>query len=157
MRVRSDIVVVYVVRPDERAAGHEFLQLRRAPGDFMSGTWQTISGRIEGDESAAEAALRELREEAGLRPSEFYRLGVTNSFYMMVDDAIWNCSTWCAIVSRADAIRLDGEHDAWRWIPRSEINTVFMWPTDRLALDHLCRDILDDGLCKPFLRVTLSD
>lgn len=157
MKIRNDIVVVYVVRPDETGLGHEFLQLRRSPGDLMGGTWQTVSGRIEPTETAVEAALRELKEESGLVPRELYRLGVINSFYMDMDDSIWQCATFCALVDRQAQLQMDGEHDSARWVPRDRIEREFMWPTDRSALSHLCRDILDDGLCKPFLRVTLSD
>ena len=47
----------------------EYLLIRRAPDDpLYPGLWQFVSGRVEEGEKAHEAALRELREEAGDRP-----------------------------------------------------------------------------------------
>ena len=50
MRVRYDMVACFVVRPGEKQGAAEFLQLRRAAGDFMGGAWSTVRGRIEPDE-----------------------------------------------------------------------------------------------------------
>jgi hypothetical protein len=44
MRLRYDVVQCYVFR-HAYGGGTEFLQLRRAPGEYLAGTWQTIYGR----------------------------------------------------------------------------------------------------------------
>ncbi len=155
MRIRTDIVTCYAVRPTADGSSHEFLQLRRKLDDFMGGTWQAVSGGIEEGETAWQAALRELREEAGLVPVEFYRLSVMNTFYVAEQDAIWNSVPFCAMVDPAAVVQINEEHDAVRWIPREQVGEQFMWATDRNAIAELCRTILDDGLGKPFLRIPL--
>src|SRR5436305_1491279 len=97
MRIRHDMITCYVVRKD--GDSHQFLQLRRIPHDFMGGTWQAISGGIEPEETAWQAALRELNEEAGLMPIEFYRLPVVNTFYIAEHDTLWHTVPFCAIVA----------------------------------------------------------
>jgi dATP pyrophosphohydrolase len=155
MIVRHDMIVCYIVRPDESLASHEFLQLRRVPGDFMGGTWQTVSGRIEEGEKAWQAALRELKEEAGLTPIEFYQLDYVETFYIAADDTLWQRPGFCAIVERDEAVKLNEEHDDFRWVAREKVDESFMWPGERAAIGELCREILDNGRAKPYLRIAL--
>jgi dihydroneopterin triphosphate diphosphatase len=153
MRVRYDMVQCHVVRP----AGNswEFLQLQRAPGDYMSGTWQVVHGTSEGNETAWQAALRELREETSLIPVEFYKLDLVDTFYIAGIDTMYHCPVFCAIVSPDAAVRLNEEHTDFRWIERSCIDRQFMWPSDRRAVIEIGREILDDGPAKAYLRITI--
>ena len=155
MNVRFDMVSCFVVRPDEPAHSYKFLQLRRAAHDFMGGAWSTVRGTIEPGETAWGAALRELREEAGLVPAEFYQLDTVDLFYLHGDDTLWHCPGFCALVARDASIMLNPEHDAFRWIDRARAGRDFMWPGERAQIAELCREILDNGPAKPYLRITL--
>jgi dihydroneopterin triphosphate diphosphatase len=156
MLLRTDMVKCFVARPDNTGGGHEFLQLHRRPGDLFGNTWQPISGGIEPGESPAAAALRELREEAGLKPLEFYQLNGLCSFYIAGQDTMWHCVQYCAIIAGSSAVTLNDEHDAWRWIGRGEAMTHFMWPGDKAAIQEICQEILDGGLAKEFMRVKMA-
>ena len=149
------MVQCYVVRLGE-TGGHEILQMRRAPNDFMGGCWQTVFGKIEGEETAWQAAIRELREETSLVPIEFYQLDTVNTFYLAADDSIWLCPSFCAVVDRHAQLQLNEEHDAARWIKRDEADSAFLWPGERAALVEMCREILDDGPAKQYLRIKLD-
>ena len=70
MKTRSDMVTVFVLRPDQSGDSWEFLQLQRAKDDYMGGTWQIIRGGSNPGEHMVAAALREMREETGLSPQE---------------------------------------------------------------------------------------
>ena len=156
MKVRYDMVTCYVVRPAAAAAagaGHELLQLRRAPGEALAGAWAVVRGSIESGETAWAATLRELKEETGLVPLEFYQLDVLDSFYLAAADSVLHCPGFCAVVGRAAAVVLNEEHDAFRWVDRSRIDRDFLWPGERAQLAELCREILDDGPAKPYLRI----
>lgn len=152
MKARYDMIQCYVVR-NAANSGHEFLQLRRAAGDFMGGTWQSVYGGIKPGETAWQAAIRELREETGLSPLEFYQLDTVNTFYLAHDDCIWHCPGFCAIVDPQSDITLNEEHDASRWLTRDEFLAGLMWPGERLACAELCREILDNGPAKSHLRI----
>lgn len=152
MKVRYDIVQCYVIRK-AYGGGHEFLQLRRVPDDFMGGHWTTVSGGILEGETAWQAALRELKEETGLVPTEFYQLDSVNTFYMAHDDAIWNCPNFCAVVPMEADVRLNEEHDAYRWLPRVSYIQQILWPGERTACAELCREIIDNGPAKSLLRL----
>src|SRR5262245_8219795 len=153
MNVRHDMVSVFVARFSPDGRSHEFLQLRRAAEDYMGNTWQIVRGGVEPNESYARAALREMREESGLQPMELYRLGSVESFYTAFDDTLWHSVAFCAIVSREATVKLNDEHDDFRWIGRDRIENETMWASERMALRDLFRDILDDGTAKAYLRV----
>ena len=155
MNLRYDMVNCYVVRPGEAGGAHELLQLRRAPGEVLAGAWTPVRGGIEKGETAWQAALRELREETGLAPLEFYQLDTIDLFYLVAGDSLWHVPGFCAVVGRDAAVVLNEEHDAHRWTPRAHIDSDFLWPGERAQLAELCREILDDGPAKPHLRVPL--
>jgi dihydroneopterin triphosphate diphosphatase len=157
MRERNDMVVCYIVRPTADGASHEFLQMRRRADDYMGGTWQTVYGTSEAGETAWQAALRELHEEAGLSPTEFYRIDCVQTFYTAVNDTLWHAVPFAAIVRREDEVRMNEEHDAARWIARDAINDAFMWETDRACIGLLCRDVLDGSAAKPYLKIEVND
>ena len=152
MNVRYDKIQCHVVRR-AYSGGHELLQLRRAARDFMGGTWQNVYGGIREGETAWQTAIRELHEETGLKPLEFYQLDTVNTFYLAADDSIWNCPGFCAIVPSEAAITLNEEHDAFRWLSREQYAANLIWPGERLACVELYREILDNGPSKPFLRI----
>jgi dihydroneopterin triphosphate diphosphatase len=156
MNVRHDMIAVFVVRPDERGNGYEFLQLHRASSEYMAGVWGIIRGGVEPGEAGASAALRELREESGLTPGEFFRLGTVETFYLDAGDAIWHSAAFCAIVSRDQGVVLNEEHVEHRWVHRDRIDAETMWASERIVLRDLCRDILDGGIARPHLRIPLG-
>jgi dihydroneopterin triphosphate diphosphatase len=156
MQVRYDMVSCYVVCPGPSAGSSEFLQLRRSPGKYLAGAWSTVRGKIEAGEKAWQATLRELREEAGIAPAELYQLDTVDIFYLWGDDTLWHCPGFCAVVDREIEITLNDEHDAMRWVPRDEISAKFIWPGERAQLAELCREVLDNGPAKAYLRIPLS-
>jgi hypothetical protein len=78
---------------------------------------------------------------------------MVNTFYIFEGDNLFHAVPFCAIVSADAAVKLNDEHDAFRWIARNQIEDSFMWATDRAALAELCKTILDDGAAKPYLRI----
>jgi 8-oxo-dGTP pyrophosphatase MutT (NUDIX family) len=156
MNVRYDMVACYVVRPGAEDRPHEFLQILRAEADYMGGTWQTVYGTAAPDEPLWQAAARELREETGLAPVEFYRLATVRSFYTPHNDTVWHVSPFCAVVKRSAALVLNDEHTAVRWVPRDAAVEGFMWATDRETAAEICRDVLDAGPAKRYLRIDLA-
>jgi dATP pyrophosphohydrolase len=147
-------VSCFVVRSTS-SGSHEFLQMLRVRSKYMGGTWQLVTGGIDEGETAWQAALRELREETGLVPIEFYQVDVLNTFYLAKTDTISMSPMFCAIVPCDARITLNDEHTDFRWVPRSEIESRIMWPGERAALKELCCEILDDGPAKPYLKIEI--
>lgn len=150
------MIVLFVIR-QTTTGGHEFLQLRRAAGEFMAGTWQIVRGSTEPGETALAAALRELAEETGLRPIECYALCSVESFFLASRDAILHLPAFCAIVDPAAPVVLNDEHDAYRWTPSGDMAANVTWASERTVLREVMEDILGDGIAKPYLRVHLGE
>jgi dATP pyrophosphohydrolase len=153
MKIRYDMICCLVIRPDECGNTHEHLQLLRSKSDFMGGTWQPINGEIEPDETAVDAALRELREETNLVPLEFYKLNHVDIFLIAQTDTLWHRIQFCAIVGRDAKITLNSEHDDFRWISDKDAEASFMWPGDRHAVREIREEVLNQSLAKPYLRI----
>lgn len=147
-------VVVLIVRPN--ASGYQLLMARRAEGKYMGGTWQLISGGLEPHETAWQAALREMQEETGLVPSEFYRLSTATTFYRPDNDSLNIAPMFCAIVPGDAAVTINAEHTEYVWVDVDEAASKLMWPSDLQALGETRTVILADGIAKPYLRINLG-
>lgn len=145
-------VVTLILRP--AATGHQLLMARRAEGKYMGGTWQLISGGIENDETAWQAALREMWEETGLAPREFYRLSTLTQFYRPDNDSLNTAPMFCALVDEHARVTINPEHSAYEWIDVDAAASRLMWPSDLQALDEVRSVILNEGIAKPFMRVS---
>ena len=89
MTLRPDLVDAWIFRlVDGRP---QVLMLRRSAVKVLSGLWQGVSGRVEGDESVVDAVLREVREETGIGPDAIeglYSLDFVASFLWEPLDAV---------------------------------------------------------------------
>ena len=144
-------VAVFVVRP--AASGHELLLGLRAEGRYMGGTWQLITGGIEPNETAWQAALREVDEETDLVVRELYRLSHLTQFYRVDNDAICVAPMFCAVVDEGAETTMNPEHTSLQWVPIAEAAARLMWPGDRAALEQVRSEIIGNGQAKPHLRI----
>ena len=147
-------VSCFAVRPTAYGS-HEFLQVLRTRGKYMGDTWQLVTGGIDAGETAWQAALRELQEETSLVPAEFYQVDVINTFYLAQTDSISMSPMFCALVPQDAQVKLNHEHTDFRWVPRGEMESRIMWPGERAAFVELCREILDNGPAKAYLKIEI--
>jgi dATP pyrophosphohydrolase len=135
------VVDVYPYRYE--SVNPEFLLLRRADGTTYAGQWRMVGGKIEGDETAWETGLRELREETGQDPTHFWALPSVNTFYEWREDRVNLVPAFAAELS--DAPTLDDEHDDYAWHPAQEAVQHLNWPEQQRLL-HLAARLLRDGI-----------
>jgi dATP pyrophosphohydrolase len=127
----------------------EFLLLKRAEGEKYDGQWRMIGGKVEEGEAHWEAALRELDEETGLKPANFWALPSLNKFYEWNTDEILLIPAFAAEINRNDSIVLDKEHSTSKWFDIDEATDLISWPEQRRLLKLLHKivtsnQILDD-------------
>jgi dATP pyrophosphohydrolase len=152
MQVRSDMIAVFILRQTPTGE-YEFLQLRRSPNDYLGGSWQTVLGSIEKNETAIAAALRELKEETALAPTEFYQLDQVSVFFIAARDTIFHCVHFCAVVAPDASITLNEEHDSLRWLPAQSAESHFLWPGDRQGVREILSQILTNSPSKAHMRI----
>lgn len=95
-----------------------FLACRRRPGKAAAGRWEFPGGKLEPDETPAEALVREISEELGVS------IRVTG--HLTTDDTPNGSRPIRLICLRAELV--DGrrptfstDHDALEWVPRAEL------------------------------------
>ena len=80
------VIDAYVFRRTKN--GIKFLLLKRAKTKIYEHLWQGVAGKIEKNESAIEAAARELMEETGFTPCKIFVADHVSKFYEANGDRI---------------------------------------------------------------------
>ena len=151
--VRVCFVDTYVLRP--AGASFEVLALRRAPGGRCPGSWETVHGTIERDETPVDASRREMFEETGLTPERVYNISRVEAFYQHKTDEVALIPSFAAFVQPGAEPRLSSEHNAFEWLRLADAAPRFAWPREHRALADIL-SILgggDGGLLDDVLRV----
>ena len=131
----------------------EYLLMKRSPNDRLyPGIWQIITGTIESGEKATGAALRELKEETGLRPERFWVLPDVSAFYDWENDTIQSCVLFCCQLPDKSIPILSIEHCDWQWCRAAAAKPLLAWPSQK---DHL--DLIEDGIGRGDLSGKLLD
>jgi 8-oxo-dGTP diphosphatase len=135
-------VLVYV------RAGDRVLMVHRnapdRPNDHHAGKWNGLGGKCEPDESFAEAARREVREESGLDlpAASFRTLGFLQfPHFKAHKHEDWLVTVFMASVGEDVAARaLSGPEGDLHWIPVGELAALNLWPGDRHFLPFVAQD-----------------
>lgn len=110
--IRSFAVSVVALRQTEQRA--DVLLLKRTQS--LAGTWCQVAGAIEAEETAWQAALRELYEETGLRPQSLYSADICEQFYEAHRDAISILPVFVAFIHPTAQVLLNHEHSDAQWV-----------------------------------------
>ena len=146
-------VTCFIIRQND--GRWAFLQMLRSPERYMGATWQLCTGGIYDGETATAAMLREVDEETGLTPVEFYQLDIVSTYFLNKIDALVTSPMFCAVVEPNAQVTLNDENTDYRWVDEMDIVSLVMWPGERTALAELKREILRDGPAKPYLKIDL--
>ena len=139
------VVDIYVIRP--LAEGWRVLAVQRALGTRCPGAWETVHGRIEGEERPEEAARRELKEETGLEIDRLYNVTV-QPFYLHTLQTIQLAVVFAAFVAEPGEVVLGEEHQTHEWLSFDAAQSRFIWPRERQALSDI-RHLLGSGDAGP--------
>lgn len=111
----------------------KFLLLRRSAENTYPGIWQPVAGKVKAGEAAWQAGLRELAEETGMTPINFYSLDHLSTYYLHPSDSIIHVPAFMAEVDDR-APQLSSEHDEYQWLPLDEAVELASWKPYRNAL-----------------------
>ena len=112
----------------------EVLIAQRPPGKWQAGRWEFPGGKIEPDESAGDAVVRELREELGVTVRAARPLGDFPHDYpdRSVSIMLWLVSAW-----DGEPEGLDGQ--ALRWVALPLLPGCDLLEADQPMLEPLRR------------------
>jgi type II secretory ATPase GspE/PulE/Tfp pilus assembly ATPase PilB-like protein/8-oxo-dGTP pyrophosphatase MutT (NUDIX family) len=124
-------VDVFVIRPTP--GGWRVLVLQRAPGTRCPGSWETVHGHIEPGEQPEDAAVREVREEAGLSVERLYNVRV-QPFYLHKTHTLQLAIVFAAFVADVGDIAIGTEHQNAEWLSVPDALARFSFPAERESL-----------------------
>jgi len=122
MKIR--VIDAYIYRNTEK--GIKFLLLKRAKTKIYEHLWQGVAGKIEAGETSWEAAVRELKEETGLRPKTMFSADHVSMFYEAHKDRI-NLVPVFGIEVEKESITLSDEHCDYKWVSIDDALKTLVW------------------------------
>ena len=118
------VIDAYIFRQTED--GLKFLLLKRAKTKMYEHLWQGVAGKIEGDETASEAAIRELKEETGFEPVRMFVADHVSKFYEVHGDRINLVPVFGIEVDRED-VTISEEHCEFKWVNFETARDTLIW------------------------------
>jgi dATP pyrophosphohydrolase len=134
-KIQSKYVECYIYSIEN--GNIKFLLLKRSSdNEVHPGIWQIVTGRIEENEKAFETALRELKEETGLKVKRFFVLPKVTEFYTYQNDSVNIIPLFLAEVEYKDAVISD-EHSESGWFEINEAINKIHWLSQKENLREI--------------------
>jgi dATP pyrophosphohydrolase len=136
---RCSLVSVITIRGLGEHAGTLLLRRAQTP---LHGLWTYAAGHLEAGETAWQAALRELAEETGLRPTGLYSADQCETYYDVREECIAVVPAFVAYVASDATVRLGAEHDAHAWLPFPDAIARLPFGGQRTLYAHVHREFV---------------
>lgn len=151
--VPIDCFGVSVVILRELDKKFETLLLRRRKP--IEGVWYQVGGHIEKNETAWQAALRELKEETGFTPISFYSADYLEQFYSFADNQVQIVPTFVAYVASNLEVHLNDEHSTCEWISIEQAIDYLAFPGQKKLFNHI-KEFFVDRVPNELLKIELT-
>ncbi len=153
MKIISNMIEAHIFR--ETQNGLEFLLLKRAENEIYPGLWQMVNGKVEGDETAYQAAIREIKEETGLRPEKLWVVPNVNTFYSHELNVISLLPVFAAKVNGGEKVKICEEHCDSCWYSPEEAKNMLAWEGQRDSVDLISRYYSKDRIFWDYIEINL--
>jgi len=101
---------------------------KKTQGRFGEGKWNGPGGKLKPGETPEECAMREVKEETGLRVRDVRLHGALKHYFGDVDEPTWVVYQFAATDYKGDI--KESEEGELRWFPVDEIPYEEMWQDD---------------------------
>jgi dATP pyrophosphohydrolase len=153
MKIISDMIEAHVFR--ETLDGLEFLLLKRAENEIYPGLWQMVTGKVEGKETAYQAAIREIMEETGLKPERLWVVPNVNTFYSHELNVISLLPVFAAKVKGIEEVKICEEHTEYSWYNPEKAKSLLAWEGQRHSVDLINRYHFKDRIFWDYIEINL--
>ena len=153
-RIANQIVEVCVFRVLN--AETHFLVLQRAANEKLyPGLWQIVTGTMKKNESALQAAVRELKEETGLSPKRCWTIPYVDTYFDLAKDTIQLVPVFAAEFDSSSTLQLSSEHQRSEWLRFEDARKRLVWPGQRHSMDVVHEFIIGNGEAAQLVEITL--
>lgn len=104
--------------------GSKILAAQRGYGEFKGG-WEFPGGKLEPDETGAQACIREIQEEMHVAVGDLEHLYTVEHDY-----DTFHISMECFLCVIEDGVINDTEHEDLRWLDANDLHAVDWLPAD---------------------------
>jgi dihydroneopterin triphosphate diphosphatase len=122
----------------------KFLLCLRNTSKVYGGQWRMIGGKIKENETAKDAALRELKEETQLTPKLFWSVPTLNQYFDFKRNVLMHIPVFAAQINEFDKPVLNEEHTEFKWVELDDIEQFNLWP-EQLRIIHLIHNQVKKG------------
>ncbi|TNE70502.1 NUDIX pyrophosphatase [bacterium] len=129
-----------------------FLLLKRNPFKIYGGQWRMVGGKIEKNELAWQAAIREYEEETQLDGKLWWTVPSLNHFYDHQRDAVQLIPVFAVDCGSKQTPTLNDEHIEYKWVEAKDCQNYIRWPEQNrliLLINELVKqELLHEWLLK---------
>lgn len=141
VKIKAKGVVCVLIKRDEG----KILLMKRSK--YPADSWCYVAGSIEEGETAWETAIREVKEETGMRCGEDYTLysgDTMEQLYNTAKDYIWIAPVFVALVHSEKEVEINHEHTEYRWMDIEEALKVLSFPEQKRVVRHIEEYFIDE-------------
>jgi dihydroneopterin triphosphate diphosphatase len=132
-----------------------FLVLQRAANEKLyPGLWQIVTGTMKKNESALQAAMRELKEETGLSPKRCWTIPYVDTYFDLAKDTIQLVPVFAAEFDSSSTLQLSSEHQRSEWLRFEDARRRLVWPGQRHSMDVVHEFIIGNGEAAHLVEIT---
>lgn len=139
IEITSPGVNIAVVKKDDD--GWKFLLVQRAETESYAGCWGFVTGTKAGDETAAQIAARELKEEVGLTAERLWSTEYLVQFYEPEFDQIWILPLIVAVVPNDSTVTLNSENSGFAWLYSHKARKLVSWKNLVVAIEDITEEL----------------
>lgn len=155
MIIDSKLVEAHLFRKHDNEI--EFLLLKRAEGQLYPNIWQMVTGSIDNNEKAYQTAIREIKEETGLKAEQFWVVPNINSFYSFQKDEICMVPVFAALVRNDALVTISDEHSEYMWVCKNEAQKLLAWPGQRKSVEIIYEYFMNQNSFFNFVEIDLAE
>ena len=126
-------VVVSAVLLSKIEGELKILLMKRVKGNF----WCHVAGKVEANETASQAILREVLEETGIQPQQLFNADFIEQFYEPSLNVIEMIPVFIGYCEQNQGVELNHEHTEYQWCNIQEAKTLAVFSNQRKLYDFI--------------------
>lgn len=133
--IRSFTIAAYVCKIENNKC---YYLLLKSSKQYLNSTWQMVSGKIDKDETAWQAALRKIKEETSLKPDTMYSADKLEKYYEYNLNCINLVPVFVGFVNEKANIKLNSDkHTEYKWVLKNEAKDYLESDSQLDSIEHI--------------------